>query len=57
MQWIATILLALCMCGIVPIAIAEGVFWITDAFNCQWLIAAVCAAAVWLIWHWIERDL
>ena len=57
MQWIATILLALCMCGIVPIAIAEGVFWITDALNCQWLIAVVCAAGVWLIWRWIERDL
>lgn len=56
-QWIATILLALCMCGIVPIAIAEGVFWITDALNCQWLIVVMCAAAVLLIWRWIERDL
>lgn len=56
-QLIATIMLALCMCGIVPIAIANGVFWVMDVLNCQWLIVVMCAAAVLLIWRWIERDL
>ncbi len=56
-QWLATILLALTMCGVLPMAAAEGLIWFTDTYNCYWLVLVLAAGVVWFIYRLIERDL
>ncbi len=56
-QWLATILLALTMCGLLPMAAAEGLIWFTDTYNCYWLVLVLAAGVVWFIHRLIERDL
>lgn len=56
-RWFVYLFGALCMCGIVPMAVAEGLIWFCDAFSCWWLVLVLFGAEVWLICRWLGRDL
>ena len=54
-RWIAYLFAALCLTGILPMALAAGLIWFTDAFDCEWLSFVLLGGAMCLIVHNVGR--